>query len=310
MRNGKLIYTAVFMLLFLLLDPAGISAEIIVLKGGIRIEAAVVMKNDNYVVVDIGFDILKIPRDYIFDIRKNDGNISRDEENSHIYHTGISETLTTVEAVNRFSPSVLMIKTPGQLGSGFFINKEGYLITNFHVIQNERHISVVQYIRKKREMNQQTYNDVRIISLDPFHDLAVLKIEETLKADIVPVFFFAEDKPVVGEKVFVIGNPLGLERTVTEGVVSHSGRNFGGKLFIQIDAPVNPGNSGGPLFNMKGQVVGVVCMGVYGMEGLNFAIPARDCMFLLDNLDAYAYNESNSETGVYYPPAPRKPGNK
>jgi serine protease Do len=309
MPNKKLYFSSIIILILIWVHITTFG-EIILLKGGNKIEGKIIKKNNAYIVVDIVFDILKIPKEYIYTIKENEDTDVRDEENTHIYATGILNILTSVEAVDRFSSSVLMIKTPGQLGSGFFISKEGYIITNFHVIQNERHISVVQYIRKNREMNQHTYNDIRIVALDPFHDLAVLKIEETLKADIVPVVFSSDDKIIMGEKVFVIGNPLGLERTVTEGVISHSGRNFGGKLYIQIDAPVNPGNSGGPLFNARGQVVGVVCMGVYGMEGLNFAIPARDCMFLLDNLDAYAFNESNSLSGFYYPPAPRKPGKK
>jgi serine protease Do len=309
MKSKKLVLSSIIVLVLLLVSLASFG-EIILLKGGNRIEGKIIKKSDVYIVVDLVFDVLKIPREFIFTIKENETSDMQEKENTHLYDMGISDVLTTVEAINRFSSSVLMIKTPGQFGSGFFINKEGYIITNFHVIQNERHISVVQYIRKNREMKQHTYNDVRIVALDPFHDLAVLKIEETLTEEILPVVFSSDDKTVMGTKVFVVGNPLGLERTVTEGVVSHSGRNFGGNLYIQIDAPVNPGNSGGPLFDAGGEVLGVVCMGVYGMEGLNFAIPARDCLFLLDNLDAYAFNESNALSGFYYPPAPRKPGKK
>ena len=108
--------------------------------------------------------------------------------------------------------------------------------------------------------------------------------------------------------MFAIGNPLGLERTVTEGVLSQTHRNFGGILYLQVDAPVNPGNSGGPLFNVRGQVIGIINMGVATMEGLNFAIPARHVTYILDHIDAFAYDAANPESGFVYPDPPRRPG--
>ncbi|UCH95831.1 MAG: trypsin-like peptidase domain-containing protein, partial [Candidatus Aminicenantes bacterium] len=113
--------------------------------------------------------------------------------------------------------------------------------------------------------------------------------------------------PRVGEKIFVIGNPLGLERSVTEGVISHTARNFGGKLYLQIDASVNPGNSGGPLFNSSGQVIGVINMGIRSMQGLNFAIPIRHVKYILDHIDAFAYNETNPLSGYVYSIPPANP---
>ena len=94
---------------------------------------------------------------------------------------------------------------------------------------------------------------------------------------------------------------------MTEGILSHTGRLFAGSLYLQIDASVNPGNSGGPLFNGRGQVIGVVNMGVPVMQGLNFAIPVRHVAFLLDHIEAYAYDASNSESGFVYVAAPPNP---
>jgi serine protease Do len=89
-------------------------------------------------------------------------------------------------------------------------------------------------------------------------------------------------------------------------VLSQSERSFNGHLYLQIDAPVNPGNSGGPLFNGRGQVIGVINMGVTGMEGLNFAIPVRDVKYMLDHLTGFAFDQSNPESGYVYPePPPR-----
>ena len=152
------------------------------------------------------------------------------------------------------------------------------------------------------------HKQIRIVALDAFHDLAVLQIEDKHETPF-PKVVLSLDEPVYGESIFVIGNPAGLERTVTEGILSHTGRLFEGSLYLQLDASVNPGNSGGPLFNGHGQVIGVVNMGSRIMQGLNFAIPVRHVAFLLDHIEAYAYDTSNSESGFVYvsaPPNPRK----
>ena len=203
---------------------------------------------------------------------------------------------------------VVVVKSPAGLGSGFIVHEDGYLITNFHVVEGQKHFTVTQFVQKGAELERVIHKDIRIVALDVFHDLAVLQIEDESERPF-PKVVLSLDEPVFGESVFVIGNPAGLERTVTEGILSHTGRLFEGCLYLQIDASVNPGNSGGPLFNGHGQVIGVVNMGSRIMQGLNFAIPVRHVAFLLDHIEAYAYDTSNSESGFVYvsaPPNPRK----
>jgi serine protease Do len=147
------------------------------------------------------------------------------------------------------------------------------------------------------------HREVEIVATAPFYDLAILKLKDQ-KDDFTTVILSPSDDVEIGETVFAIGNPLGLERTVTEGVVSQSERSFNGHLYLQVDAPVNPGNSGGPLFNGRGQVIGVINMGVPSMEGLNFAIPVREVKYTLDHLSGFAFDQSNSESGYVYPEPP------
>jgi serine protease Do len=284
-------------------------AEDVILKGGAQIRAPLLKDGSDTVVLDLGHDVLRIPRKEILRIYEQapevDGTVP--EDTNQLYTAQSPDRLTTEEAANLYAPAVVLVKTAAGLGSGFFINKQGYLITNFHVISGEKRISVTQFLQEGQVLRRVVHNEVEIVATAPFHDLAVLRLKE-FDTEITPVVFSPEERLSIGETVFAIGNPLGLERTVTEGVLSQTHRNFGGILYLQVDAPVNPGNSGGPLFNARGQVVGIINMGVPIMEGLNFAIPARHAKYILDHIDAFAYDAANSESGFVYPDPPRRTG--
>ena len=135
------------------------------------------------------------------------------------------------------------------LGSGFIISEDGVVITNNHVIQGAEDVFV--------RVNGDQEFKAKILGADPGMDIAVLKIESDEK--FVPVKFGNSDDLSVGDWVMAIGNPFGFGGTVTAGIVSARGRNIGGSYddYIQTDASINRGNSGGPLFDMKGNVVGI-----------------------------------------------------
>ncbi|MDF7824437.1 trypsin-like peptidase domain-containing protein [Pontiellaceae bacterium B12227] len=283
-------------------------ADDVILKGGAKIQAPVLKKADDSTVLDLGFDVLRVPNNEIlatFEDEATGSTISADTNG--LYSTQVPNRITTAEAAKLYAPSVVLVKTAAGLGSGFFINKEGYLITNFHVIAGEKKISVTQFLQENQVLRRIVHKEVEIVATAPFHDLVVLKLKN-FDTEITPVIFAPEENLSIGEAVFAIGNPLGLERSVTEGVLSQTHRNFGGILYLQVDAAVNPGNSGGPLFNARGQVIGVINMGVPSMEGLNFAIPARHSKYMLEHIDAFAYDATNPESGFVYPDAPRRPG--
>lgn len=287
----------------------GAIAEKVALKGGTKIEAPLLKDNDDAVVLDLGYDVLRVPRTEVLSVYETEQVVEGivPDDTNRLYTVQSPESITTAEAAKLYAPSVVLVKTAAGLGSGFFINSKGYLITNFHVIAGEKHISVTQFLQEGKILRRILHKEVEIIATAPFHDLAILRLKE-FDTEITPVVFEPEEILNIGETVFAIGNPLGLERTVTEGVLSQTHRNFGGILYLQIDAPVNPGNSGGPLFNARGQVVGIINMGVPTMEGLNFAIPARHAKYILDHIDAFAYDATNPESGFVYPDPPRRPG--
>ena len=304
---------ALMALTFMAAVAGGARAEIIQLKDRNSISAPVIKESADHVYVDLGFNVLKIPRTSIagIDTSPPSGPPTPSagfsvEAGNGLYALGNPRVHSTVEGVHAFGPAVVVVKSPAGLGSGFIVHEDGYLITNFHVIEGQKHLTVTQFVQEGAELKRVIHEEIRIVALDAFHDLAVLQIEGGHETPF-PTVVLSLDEPVYGESVFVIGNPAGLERTVTEGILSHTGRLFEGSLYLQIDASVNPGNSGGPLFNGHGQVIGVVNMGSRIMQGLNFAIPARHVTFLLDHIESYAYDTSNSESGFIYVSAPPNP---
>jgi serine protease Do len=163
------------------------------------------------------------------------------------------------------------------LGSGFIIDKEGFILTNNHVIEKAEEITV--------KLSDKKEYDAQVIGKDPRTDLALIKIKA---AGDLPVAHLGDsDKLEVGEWVVAIGNPFGLEQTVTTGIISAKGRVIGAGPyddFIQTDASINPGNSGGPLFNLEGEVVGINTAIVAGGQGIGFAIPVNMAKKLLPQL--------------------------
>ncbi len=165
------------------------------------------------------------------------------------------------------------------LGSGFFISADGYIVTNNHVVAHEESVEVITDSHK-------TYT-AKVVGTDPQTDLALLKVGGGTD---FPYVRFATNTPHVGDWVLAIGNPFGLGGTVTAGIVSARGREIGAgpyEDFIQIDAPVNKGNSGGPTFNVSGEVIGVNTA-IYtpsgGFVGVAFDIPAADAKLVVQQL--------------------------
>ena len=167
------------------------------------------------------------------------------------------------------------------LGSGFIIDEKGIVITNNHVIKDADDILV--------RVNGDKEYEATIIGTDPLSDIAVLQIKS--KDKFQPVKFGDSSKARIGDWVIAIGNPFGLGGTVTAGIISARNRNIGMTRyedFIQTDASINQGNSGGPLFNLKGEVIGVntaiIAPGQSGSIGIGFAIPANAASNVIDQL--------------------------
>ena len=165
------------------------------------------------------------------------------------------------------------------LGSGFIIDKEGIVITNNHVIQGAEDILV--------RVNGDKEFKAKVLGADPGMDIAVLKMETDEK--FIPVKFGDSDKARIGDWVIAIGNPFGFGGTVTSGIISARNRSIGLSRyedFIQTDASINQGNSGGPLFNMDGDVIGIntAILGPSGSIGIGFAIPSNNAQRVINQL--------------------------
>ncbi|WP_206952905.1 DegQ family serine endoprotease [Trinickia acidisoli] len=164
------------------------------------------------------------------------------------------------------------------VGSGFILSADGYVMTNAHVVDDADNIYVT--LTDKREFK------AKLIGVDDRTDIAVVKIDAT---NLPTVTIGDSNKVRVGEWVVAIGSPFGLDNTVTAGIVSAKGRETGDYLpFIQTDAAVNPGNSGGPLINMQGEVIGInsqIYSRTGGFMGIAFAIPIDDAMRVADQLE-------------------------
>ena len=207
----------------------------------------------------------------------------------------ISTTQTVVTRSNPFpnfqfppgSPFEDMFKefgTPQErqssaLGSGFIIDEEGIIVTNNHVIEGAEDIVVQVNGEKKFKAN--------VLGADPLSDIAVLKIQTNQK--FVPVKFGDSDKARIGDWVIAIGNPFGLGGTVTSGIISARNRSIGLSRYedyIQTDASINSGNSGGPLFDMNGDVIGIntAILGRSGNVGIGFSIPSNSAKIVIDQL--------------------------
>ena len=155
------------------------------------------------------------------------------------------------------------------LGSGFIVDKNGYIITNNHVVEKADEIKV--------KLSEGKEYKAKVIGRDPKTDLALIKISSPFR-DLPTLPLGDSDKVKVGEWVLAVGNPFGLEHTVTKGIISATGRVIGSgpyDNFLQTDAPINPGNSGGPLISLKGEVIGINTAIVASGQGIGFATPSN-----------------------------------
>jgi serine protease Do len=168
------------------------------------------------------------------------------------------------------------------LGSGFIVDREGYILTNEHVVLSGQNIKVSLSDGK-------TY-PAKLVGAAPEADLALLKIDGA--TNLVPAELGNSDDLLIGETLIAVGNPFGLSKTVTVGVLSATGRSvYSGKRnysdFIQTDAAINPGNSGGPLLNILGKVIGVNTAIIKNAQGIGFAIPINRAKKVLEQLKIY-----------------------
>lgn len=176
---------------------------------------------------------------------------------------GLSQGFADI--IEQVLPAVVSINTNGGIGSGAVFSQDGYIITNKHVATGSSTVTVKTFDKKQYTAN--------VIGESATKDIAVIKIN----ANNIPFLSFANsDNVKVGESVIALGSPGGLDFTVTEGIISATNRIINTVNHLQTDVPINPGNSGSPLVNKAGQVVGINTMKVQGFEGVGFSITSNE----------------------------------
>lgn len=296
----------------LLMAHAVVAAQpgVVRLKNGSEVRGELLKESAQAVVVDLGFTVLSLPRSEVMEIR-HDTPAEKSAEPKAVadglFFVEPGRESMPVEAnVKRVSEGVVQIQTASGLGSGFIIDTRGHVITNQHVISGEQQIRVIVYRQGAGGLEKQTYEKVKIVAMNGYLDLALLQVDAPAVAALPHVVFGDSNAIEQGEHVFAIGSPLGLERTVSQGIVSVRARENSGRWFIQTTTQINPGNSGGPLFNGRGEVIGVTNMKLagVGLEGVGFAIPVSLVELFLKNRDAFAFDASNPNNGFRYLPPP------
>ncbi len=212
-----------------------------------------------------------LPHQALFDITEaagNEGLDSEEQNNILVYRKNIPSVVNVTSRAMTFDFFYGLQPQEGQ-GSGFVIDKEGHILTNYHVVADARQVEVTLHNRKKFKAT--------VVGTDPAHDLAVIQIKAP---DLVPAVLGDSRNLQVGQKVYAIGNPFGLAGTMTRGIVSsiRPVREPNGATIdeaIQTDAAINPGNSGGPLMNWHGEVIGINTM-ILSSVGQNAGIGIRD----------------------------------
>jgi S1-C subfamily serine protease len=209
-----------------------------------------------------------------------EGLDSEEQNNISVYRRNIPSVVNVTSRAMSFDFFYGMVPQEGQ-GSGFVIDKDGHILTNYHVVADARQVEVTLHNRKKYKAT--------VVGTDPAHDLAVIQIKAP---DLVPSVLGDSRNLQVGQKVYAIGNPFGLAGTMTRGIVSsiRPVREPNGATIdeaIQTDAAINPGNSGGPLMNWHGEVIGINTMilsSVGQNSGVGFAIPINTAKAVLNDL--------------------------
>ena len=346
MKHSMTFRTAALLTVLSVSAPA--LAEVLILRGGGRIEGRIVKRTEESLFVDVGYTILQVPAKEVGEVRQEPEAKAPPADASaleappaaahaavpdalippkltapapgpvpgEIYSTGSLDAGSVKDKAREVGSGVVQVICPGKRGSGFIINEaEGFVVTNCHVVEDDQNISVEIYVKEAQDFRKVRLDRVRIVAMNPFLDIALLRIEpeqegpdgrKSERPALQKVFLGDSETVRVGDPVFAIGSPMGLERTVTEGIVSNNRRALGGLAYIQMSAPINPGNSGGPLFNDHGEVVGITSLKVTFGEALGFAIPVAYLKDFLRNRESFSFDKDNANNGIRYLDPPRK----
>jgi len=297
--------------------PSGASAEhqTLVLKNGARLDGEILKEGRESVFFDLGYNVLAVPRTSIETVttptlampEATSPTVARGEQARNlpaVERRAFESRTQMLEACKR---GVVIVSNPAGFGAGFLIDRRGRVLTNYHVVRNQQYHAVTLILRgEDGVMRRKKIENVELVAFSRLFDIALLQAPsdaiKDVRIDPLPLGEYAALE--VGDPVYAIGNPgMGrqlLDHTVSNGIVSSTNRNLGDVLYLQTTAPVNPGNSGGPLLNADGEVVGLVTLKATFQESIAFALPVNYIRLFLLNEKAYAFDKSNPNRSYRY----------
>lgn len=293
------------------------------LRGGGEVVGQLVKETPREVFLDIGPVIIDFPADSIVErvalsqltaesaARAGQGTGVYDPETGSVIFQARpdgGEILSQQQVLENVKKGVVLVSNPGGLGSGFLLNDEGQLITNHHVIGNETYQTVTIFVKRGDQWERERIENCRVEAYSPLHDIAMVQLDMDEVRERGIELFPLEVAPTgsleAGDLVYAVGNPgmgrMVLEHTISEGIVSSLQRNFNDVIYLQTTAAVNPGNSGGPLVDRNGDVVGLVTLKAMFQEGVAFALPAEYIHHFIRHARAYAIDDLSRNKGYRY----------
>ena len=275
--------------------PAFVFAETIVLKSGKSVEGKLIEKTDKYIKIDF----MGVPLTYFFDeIESIDGKFVDSRSNSSFLSDKSEKSAKDIFKL--CSPAVVYVETDKGFGSGFIIDKSGIVVTNYHVVNSAENIII-------RLKDGREYEPVSCLNYNILEDLCILKINS--EGDLDFIALGDEEKEEIGEKVFAIGNPQGLQYSISDGIISQKEGESLYRKMIQFTCPISSGSSGGPLLDPEGKAIGVVTQILMSYDGssisqnLNFAISISNVKALLNSKEEITLAElldRTKENAAFY----------
>ncbi|MBN1868127.1 trypsin-like peptidase domain-containing protein [Candidatus Sumerlaeota bacterium] len=300
----------------------------VVLSNGAEVRAELLQRTDERLVLDLGFMVLTIPANQAATVSSGDaagsGLLSTPAASADEATTSTALALAAAAAasgggetrlgrakrgdlVERLEEAIVIVSNPGGMGAGFVVDPSGLVVTNHHVVRGERYNDITYYRKvESGKVEKKVFRRVEVQAYSTLLDCALLKIpaEDLEGIDLPYLGLAASDSLRPSMRVTAVGNPaVGatiLDHTISQGILSSTNRNFNDILYLQTTAAVNPGNSGGPLLNDAGEVVGLVTFRAFFQEGLGFALPVWYLRLFLDNVKAYAPTQDTKNTGYRY----------
>ncbi|MFC1601253.1 S1C family serine protease [Candidatus Sumerlaeota bacterium] len=296
-------------------EQANKTVRRVLLKDGQVIEGRILKENDEAVFVDLSFSVLRLPR---AEIDRLEDQPSADAQAStaapalaadalpYQRVAAPSRSLGRQQLVDLVKQAVVIVSNAKGSGSGFFIDNQGHIITNYHVTRGSKYQKVTILRSQNGEVQRKRISEVETKAYSPLLDIALLQVkaEDLEGLDIKPLPIYDGPGLNEGEPVYAVGNPgVGmriLDHSITKGIISSPDRNFGDVLYVQTTAQINPGNSGGPLVNTRGEVIGLVTLKASFQEGIAFALPPHYLHHFLRHERSFAYGKNNPNSGYRY----------